>query len=109
MYAQHDARLEEVLKHALAAELDSSCGGRGGKLIVPASWKWRLLHDVNELEMRFEHNATSTGDTVQQEMREPFSYRLWLIVHTGLQHVTHADTLLELQLVIHNSGAAVFG
>jgi hypothetical protein len=103
MYVQHDARLEEVLKHALAAELDASCGGRGNKLIVPATWKWKLLHDVNEIETSFEHAAASG----QQDMREPFSYRLWLMVHTGLQHVSHADTLLELQLVIHNSGAHV--
>jgi hypothetical protein len=102
---QHHARLEEVLKHALAAELDASCGGRG-KLVVPASWKWKLLHEVNELETAFEHTHGSSRDA-GQHTREPFSYRLWLMVHTGLQHVTHADTLLELQLVIHNSGATL--
>ena len=102
---QHNVRLEEVLKHALAAELDASCGGRGGKLSVPASWKWKVLHDVNEIETSFEHAFGSSAGADQQDMREPFTYRLWLMVHTGLQHVTHADTLLELQLVIHNSGA----
>lgn len=107
LYVQHDVRLEEVLKHALAAELDASCGGRGGKLTVPASWKWKLLHDVNEIETSFEHASASSAGTGQQDMKEPFSYRLWLMVHTGLQHVTHADTLLELQLVIHNSGTNI--
>eukprot|EP01043_Picozoa_sp_COSAG02_P062878 COSAG02_NODE_8785_length_2448_cov_1.866752_2_plen_254_part_00 len=72
---------------------------------MPASWKWRVLHDVNEIETSFEHASGSSAGADQQDMPEPFSYRLWLMVHTGLQHVTHADTLLELQLVIHNSGA----
>lgn len=102
---QHDARLEQVLKHALAAELDASCPGRNGRLTVPARWKWKLLHDVNELEVGCDQTSGSREGTGWQPFREPFSYRLWLMVHTGLQHVTHADTLLELQLVIHNSGA----
>ena len=96
-----------MLKHALAAELDTSCGGRGGKLVVPARWKWKLLHEVNELETAFHHTHGSSRGAGQQHTREPFSYRLWLMVHTGLHHVTHADTLLELQLVIHNSGATL--
>lgn len=103
MLVQHDSRLEEVLKHALAAELSASCAGRGSVLVVPASWKWKVLHDVAELE-----SGLLLGHSVseQQPVREPFSYRLWLVLHTGLQHVTHADTLLELQLSIHNSGVA---
>ena len=92
------------MKHALTAELGTSFGGRGGKPMVPDAWKWKLLHDVNELETNAGYSGGVPG---QQVMREPFSYRLWLMVHTGLQHVTHADTLLELQLVIHNSGARV--
>ena len=100
----HNERLDAVLKHALAAELSVSGAGRADALVVPTPWKWRLLHDVVEVEQQAE-GLSAEGEN-QAARTEPYSYRLWLMLHTGLTHLTHADNLLELKLSIHNTGVA---